>query len=465
MKKLAASLVSWLLLLSLLGTVFSQVPGNVHLPREARAQDYQEFGMITQLGELNEGRYNHTATLLGDGGVLVIGGTQDGKTSLDSAELFSPVPGSWTQTARMSTGRMRHTATLLGSGTVLVAGGYDGTGWGHPSLFKHFNGTGNMSLNTCGLFDPGQGGFSPGPELGTGRFWHRSALLRDGRVLVIGGLNVSVGALSSCELYDPGTNEWTPAAPLNTARVRFTATLLNNGSVLVVGGHDGTKKQPFSSCELYVPEKDAWYEFAPMNRARGYHSVALMGDGRVMVTGGFSGPGQPDWSDAEIYDPQKNNWTLVGNMSLPRHNHETVAVDGGEVLVFGGSNCLTGGAHSGIEYYAQADGAWHNTHLVILGLKWTLATTLDNGSVLITGGKACADASRSCYVYTTPGKEGGTTEEDPWFIPGFEIALLVVAVTFVSFLIQDSSRPPCGKVEKTLEKKKRDLNDRQGSKR
>jgi len=453
MKRYTTAMVLCFLLFSLLGTAPVPGPDGGFPSREARAGDYDEFGTIDQTGDLEEGRYNHTATLLEDGRVLVTGGTQDGKRALDSAELTGPVPGSWTPTARMSARRMRHTATLLGSGKVLVAGGYDGNGWGHPSLFKHFNGTGNLSLDSCELFDPGLGGFSPGPELGTGRFWHRSALLRDGRVLVAGGLNASEGVLSSCELFDPGTNGWTPAAPLNTARVRFTATLLDNGSVLVAGGHDGTKKLPFSSCELYVPGEDVWHVVAPMNRARGYHSGALMRDGRLMVTGGFSGPGQPDWSDAEIYDPKEDTWTLAGNMSLPRHNHETVAMDDGEVLVFGGSNCLTGGAHSGIEYYDSGDRAWHNTNLVMLGLKWSLATVLDNGSVLITGGRACAEASRSCFVYTPPGKEGGKSEEeDLSLVPGFELVLLVGAVG-VAFVMATFPRPQRERTVASCEKK------------
>ncbi len=88
-----------------------------------------------------------------------------------------------------------------------------------------------------------------------------------------------------------------------------------------------------------------------------------------------------------------------------------------------------------------------------------IATPLQNGSILITGGKACADASRSCYVYTPPGKEGGATEEDSWFIPGFEPALLVGAVVLASFVIQAGSNPPYGESKNFVEKKKRDLNE------
>jgi hypothetical protein len=73
-----------------------------------------------------EGRINHSATLLPGGNVLVAGGTNsviDGGVILTSAELYDPATGSWTTTEGMPVARGGYTATLLGDGTVLVAGG------------------------------------------------------------------------------------------------------------------------------------------------------------------------------------------------------------------------------------------------------------------------------------------------------------------------------------------------------
>lgn len=44
-------------------------------------------------GSLAEGRYDHTATLLSDGRVLVIGGIGDDGTPLASAEVYEPDAG------------------------------------------------------------------------------------------------------------------------------------------------------------------------------------------------------------------------------------------------------------------------------------------------------------------------------------------------------------------------------------
>ena len=79
----------------------------------------------------------HTATLLGNGKVLMVGGwytTSDNygepiNTTLASAELFDPVTGTFTATGSLTMARWGHTATLLSNGKVLVAGGENRSGY------------------------------------------------------------------------------------------------------------------------------------------------------------------------------------------------------------------------------------------------------------------------------------------------------------------------------------------------
>jgi hypothetical protein len=77
---------------------------------------------FVSIGPMNSARYNHTATLLQNGMVLVAGGIGNGGY-LSSAELYNPATGKWTLTGPLHTARALHTATLLPNGRVLVAGG------------------------------------------------------------------------------------------------------------------------------------------------------------------------------------------------------------------------------------------------------------------------------------------------------------------------------------------------------
>src|SRR5262249_17470188 len=64
-----------------------------------------------------------TATLLATGKVLITGGLGAGAL-LASAELYDPAKNSWSATDSLHTARYEHSATLLGNGTVLVAPGF-----------------------------------------------------------------------------------------------------------------------------------------------------------------------------------------------------------------------------------------------------------------------------------------------------------------------------------------------------
>lgn len=182
-----------------------------------------------------------TATLLVDGRVLVAGG--GGKGYLTSAEVYDPAKGTWTATGDMSVVRGDFTATLLTNGSVLVVGGLDHNG-------------GGVEWASAELYDPVSGSWTATGTMGEARYGHTASLLRDGRVLVAGGVNTSLsgvnGPLASAELYDPGSGSWSPTANLVEARGAVTATVLSNGTVLVTGGFD-FDATPLTTAELYTP--------------------------------------------------------------------------------------------------------------------------------------------------------------------------------------------------------------------
>ena len=71
---------------------------------------------------MNDGRSLHTATVLPDGRVLVVGGSNE-EGNMATTEVYDPSTGLWTPAGTMVAKRAVHTATLLQDGRVLIVGG------------------------------------------------------------------------------------------------------------------------------------------------------------------------------------------------------------------------------------------------------------------------------------------------------------------------------------------------------
>jgi len=77
-------------------------------------------------GQMADARGGHTATLLPNGHVLVVGGN-NGSATLSGVEDYDPGANRWSEDAPMSVARWLHTSTLLPNSQVVVLGGADGT--------------------------------------------------------------------------------------------------------------------------------------------------------------------------------------------------------------------------------------------------------------------------------------------------------------------------------------------------
>ena len=310
-------------------------------------------------GNLNTPRDTHTATKLPNGTVLVHGGrtfTADplSTTFLNTSELFAPGTGTWAPTGTAFYERTQHSATLLRNGKVLVVGGVV------PSSIQPPYGPGGTEL-----YDPATGRWENAAPLNFPREYPAVTPLSDGRVLVAGGSDPTgkdPTVPRTAEIFDPVTQGWVPTGSLVFGRGLFTATLLTSGLVLVVGGVD-FNDEARQTCELYEPAAGRWRLTGVLGAYRLGHTATLLNVGTVLVAGGVyytSGSQYPTIADTEIFDPTTELWSFVGLLNEARVNHTATLLPDGKVLVVGGAQKDQSGGRvlNSTELYDPATQTW-----------------------------------------------------------------------------------------------------------
>jgi len=244
----------------------------------------------TMPGQMKHGRYDHAAVRLADGRVLVMGGClmHNCMAIASSAEIFDPATGQFTDAAPMRIHRARFTATLLGDGRILVAGGFNINGvlaenetydpvsnsWhvNTPMTFPHRDQAAALlhdervliAGGDCGdgrpcdkaeTFDPLTGRWKKTGPMGDPRQYAAAITLQDGRVLIAGGLSAWGNLwryLETAKLFDPSTDTFVHAKMMSAQRGNFSMTMLPDGRVMAVGG-DAWIDEFAGTAEIYTP--------------------------------------------------------------------------------------------------------------------------------------------------------------------------------------------------------------------
>jgi hypothetical protein len=212
-----------------------------------------EFRPVATLAQARAG---HTASV-GLGGVAyLIGGlapdaTAATEVATGSIELYRPQDQTMrTLGAALEAPRFGHSATVLADGRILIVGGkVPRTVPCEPDVGPELCVT---AVSAVELFDPIVGEVRTIDEEITGGIYdHTATPVAGGRVLIAGGFDSEGVARADAWLFDPQVEALVPTRELVHARAGHTATELCDGTVLLVGGVAEDEQPPPS--ERYSP--------------------------------------------------------------------------------------------------------------------------------------------------------------------------------------------------------------------
>jgi len=189
------------------------------------------------------------------------------------------------------------------------------------------------------IYNPTASAFTVASDMLVGRSNHTTTLLRDGRVLIVGGLGDKLVSIVSAEVYDPVSREFAAAGSMNVSRSHHTATLLDGGLLMIAGGTalsiETVGEKAVGEIELLSVDNKQSRIISQKTIPRATHSSSLLPDGRVLLAGGI-GPGDAVVGLAQIFDPPDEGVVMTDIMSVARTFHIATSLSDGRVLVAGG---------------------------------------------------------------------------------------------------------------------------------
>lgn len=236
-------------------------------------------GQWSETGSMRYARHGAPAVTLADGRVVVAGaldadtGVEVGAGALDSAEVYDASTGRFTLTGRFPAldaseaeavigpiggstgGSIGQLVPLPDGGAVLIDHETNMKHVGFATQSFRFDATSSAWQEIQEAFISAENPVS-GAKFSTqapGRRDPSVVALRDGRVLVAGGLMATgerfANSLASVEIFDPSSGRWSSLPDMPEPRAHAQAVTLADGSVFIVGGRsvEGDVADPLRS--------------------------------------------------------------------------------------------------------------------------------------------------------------------------------------------------------------------------
>ena len=349
-------------------------------------------------------RFSHDATLLDDGRVLVSGGWT-GVTNNNEifpypvvfSQIYDPETDTWTLTNRTGPevpqelpGFLLYSPAIrLPDGKIVSVALSEESQGGNP----------DDVTSAIAVFDSEAVEWTHLSDIPSNRIFTDIIALEDGRVVVVGGLDLEAISSSSTtiepedlvESYNTDTGEWQTLGPMNEPAMEHSLVPLNGGRIMAVGGfNDSGSMHGTDRAEIFDPETNAWTITGSTNVSRMFPVAISLSDGRILVTGSTIShiPVADDSPTSEVFDPETGEWTVTGSMSVRRYGHTLTLLPDGRVLATGGEDPMGDDylLYSSTEIFDPDTNTWSEGPELSQPRSSHSATLMPDGSVLLAGG-------------------------------------------------------------------------------
>ncbi|OGH96802.1 MAG: hypothetical protein A2104_02895 [Candidatus Melainabacteria bacterium GWF2_32_7] len=218
------------------------------------------------------------------------------------------------QISDMNVPRIGHTTTLLKDGRVLIIGGY-------------------RAEKKAEIYDPINNKFFLIDDTNFEHYLeHLTFLMPDGKVVVIDKDGI--------ETFDPVTNKFSITGKMLIPRRYFAATKLSNNKILITGGYEEKQGHPLvAQAELCDLVKYKCVFASKMEIPRIFHETVLLPNGEIAIIGGETRDNK--WNrnypiNVDLYNPEIDKFSHGGNIKTPRIHPILVLLKNGKILILGG---------------------------------------------------------------------------------------------------------------------------------
>lgn len=270
-------------------------------------------GNYEKISDLKVNRCAHTAALLPNGKILVVGGYENygAENSVSAIEEIDPTTYESTIVAHLNIGRGGHSMTLLNDGRYLISGGVNG-----------------QPLNTAEIYDPITRQISV-VVMNESRANFPAIKLASGEVLVLGGYGTNNSVV---EKFDPQTDTFSRVGNLSYGRFVHIGVLLDNNKILIAGGYDGVDS--LNEAELYDTQTNTSQAIQSMSVDRDGFGAHKLANGKVLVFGGADMGIKT--TSVQIFDPATNQFQESTPLKYAVDSMEIVEL-GSQLVIFGGT--------------------------------------------------------------------------------------------------------------------------------